>query len=240
MSSYYTESELVDRYKYYIIQLESLLHRGESFIEMGEELPISIHRNDINTLALLEYNDATLTNAGYSREEMDALGVQFFLKHVHPYHIKVTARKVVEAILKEPDRVVGFVEYMHLNANEEEYKPVLTFGKINKNEPESTLMLSLVPQMFYNNKLPSHIEQIVAMDEFKFRHFKQFQQLTAREKQILTLLAKGLNNPRVADRLFISRQTVETHRKHINRKLGIKHYRDVVQYALAFDLITIE
>lgn len=239
MSSYNTESELVDRYKYYIIQLESLIHRGESFIEMGVDLPISIHRNDINTLALLEYNDATLTNSGYSREEMDGLGAKFFLKHVHPYHIKVTARRVVDAIRKEPDKVVGFVEYMHLNANEDEYKPVLTFGKINKNEPKSTLMLSLIPQMFYNNKLPRRIEQIVAMDEFKFRHFKQFQQLTAREKQILKLLAQGLNNPKIADRLFISRQTVETHRKHINRKLGINHYRDLVQYAMAFDLITI-
>lgn len=240
MSSYYTESELVDRYKYYIIQLESLMHRGENFVDLGEELPISIHRNDINSLALLEYNDATLTNSGYSREEMDALGARFFLKHVHPYHIKVTARKVVDAICKEPDRVVGFVEYMHLHAREDEYKPVLTFGKINKNDPETTLMLSLVPQMFYNNKLPRHIEQIVEMDEFKFRHLKQFQQLTAREKQILKLLAQGLNNPKIADRLFISRQTVETHRKHINRKLGINHYRDVMNYALAFDLISID
>lgn len=239
MSSYYTESELVDRYKFYVVQLETLMDKGEKFVDVGKELPVSIHRNDITTLELLEYNDATLTHSGYSREEMDALGARFFLKHVHPYHIKVTARKVVEAIRKKPDRVVGFVEYMHLDANEDEYKPVLTFGKINKNKPDSTLMVSLIPQMFYNNKLPRQIEKVVQMDEFKFRHLKQFQQLTQREKQILTLLAEGLNNPKIADQLFISRQTVETHRKHINRKLNIKHFRDVMSYALAFDLISI-
>lgn len=240
MSSYYTEQELVERFKFYTIELESIFAKGEEFKSVGEKLPISIHRNDTGTLRMLDYNDLTLKYIGYSREELDELGARYFEKHMHPYNREVTTKQVVQAARKDPGKVIGYIEYIHVYAKEEEYKPVLSFTKIGEADPTKTLGLSLIPQMFYNSKMPEKMEQIIEMDEFKFKHFKQFQQLSKREKEILKLLAEGLNNPKIANRLFISRQTVETHRKHINRKLDIKHYRDVMKYALAFDLISIE
>lgn len=239
MSSYYTEEELVERFKFYTLELESIFAEGEDFNTVGEKLPISIHRNDTVTLRMLDYNDLTLKYIGYSREELDELGARYFEKHMHPYNREVTSKQVVQAGRKDPDKVIGYIEYIHVYANEEEYKPVLSFTKIGEADPTKTLGLSMIPQMFYNSKMPQKMERIIEMDEFKFNHFKQFQQLTKREKQILKLLAEGQNNPNIANRLFISRQTVETHRKHINRKLDIKHFRDVLQYALAFDLISI-
>lgn len=239
MSSYYTEEELVERFKFYTLELESIFANGEDFNTICEKLPISIHRNDTATLRMLDYNDLTLKYIGYSREELDDLGARYFEKHMHPYNREVTTKQVVMAARKDPGKVIGYIEYIHVYANEEEFKPVLSFTKIGEADPTKTLGLSMIPQMFYNCKMPEKMERIIEMDEFKFNHFKQFQKLTKREKQILKLLAEGQNNPKIANRLYISRQTVETHRKHINRKLGIKHYRDVMKYALAFDLISI-
>lgn len=238
--TYLTEEELVDRYKFYIVQLESLLKdKKEIFKELGENFPVSIHKNNPSDLRLLDYNDFTLKIAGYSREELEKLGPRYITKHMHPHSIKVIATKVVNSLSINPGKIIGFIQYLHVYGNEEEYQPILTFSKTDKNNSNGALCISLTSQMFYNKKMPKKIEQVIEMDEFKFKHFKHFQQLTEREKEILKLLAEGLNNPKIADRLFISRQTVETHRKHINRKLGIKHYRDVVQYALAFDLVKI-
>lgn len=237
--SYLTENELIDRCKFYTIQLESLLKNEEEFKDVGKSFPISIHKNNPSDLRLLDYNDFTLKIAGYSREELQELGPEFITKHMHPYSINVIATKVVNSLLKNPGKIIGFIQYLHVYGNEKEYQPILTFSKTDKNNSDGTLCISLTSQMFYNEEMPKKIEQIIEMDEFKFKYFKQFQLLTEREKQILTLLAEGLNNPRIADRLFISRQTVETHRKNINRKLGIKHYRDVVQFALAYDLVKI-
>ena len=45
--------------------------------------------------------------------------------------------------------------------------------------------------------------------------------LTVREKQILTLIAKGLSNRDISDHLFISESTVENHIHNIFRKLGV-------------------
>lgn len=237
--SYLTEQELIERYKFYTIQLESLLKKEEEFKDVGERFPIGIHKNNPSDLRLLDYNDFTLKIAGYSREELQELGPQYIIKHMHPYSIKVIATKVVNSLLENPGKIIGFIQYLHIYGNEKEYQPILTFSKTDKNNSDGTLCISLTSQMFYNEKMPKKIERIIEMDEFKLKHFKQFQQLTQREKQILTLLAEGLNNPKIAERLFISRQTVETHRKNINRKLGIKHYRDLMKYALAFDLVEI-
>ena len=44
--------------------------------------------------------------------------------------------------------------------------------------------------------------------------------LTSREAEIVTLIAKEYSNAKIAEELFISEHTVETHRKNINNKLG--------------------
>ena len=48
-----------------------------------------------------------------------------------------------------------------------------------------------------------------------------WESLTAKELEVVELIADGLSNPEIADRLFISRRTVETHLAHIFRKLTI-------------------
>ena len=72
---------------------------------------------------------------------------------------------------------------------------------------------------------------------FLEKHRTQFNQLTAREREILALVASGYNNPKIAKRLFISRNTVEQHRKNINRKLATNQLHVMIQYAQAFGLL---
>jgi DNA-binding NarL/FixJ family response regulator len=61
--------------------------------------------------------------------------------------------------------------------------------------------------------------------------------LTLREKEILKLIAREYSNHKIAEELFISERTVETHRKNIFRKTSTKSIVGLIKYAYENDLI---
>jgi DNA-binding NarL/FixJ family response regulator len=60
--------------------------------------------------------------------------------------------------------------------------------------------------------------------------------LTAREQEVLSLLAEGLANKQVARKLGISVRTAETHREHLSRKLGLNSVSGLTKYAIQHGL----
>jgi DNA-binding NarL/FixJ family response regulator len=61
--------------------------------------------------------------------------------------------------------------------------------------------------------------------------------LTKREQQVMTLIAAGKSNTEVANELFISTKTVNTHKGHILEKLGLKNTAELVKYAIRNNII---
>jgi two-component system response regulator NreC len=62
--------------------------------------------------------------------------------------------------------------------------------------------------------------------------------LSDRELEILRLIALGFTNSQVAEELFLSVRTVETHRAHIQQKLGLSDRAELVRYALDRKLVS--
>jgi DNA-binding NarL/FixJ family response regulator len=67
-----------------------------------------------------------------------------------------------------------------------------------------------------------------------------FDQLTAREREILRLIAEGLSSKEIATRLFISAKTVMGHRTKMMEKLGLHNRALLVKYAMKKGLLAIE
>lgn len=82
------------------------------------------------------------------------------------------------------------------------------------------------------------LEQISGLQRFKKKKRDRFEELTAREIEVLSLVAEGLKNPAIAKELDISRATVQNHRASVRDKLNLDHQTDYIKYALAYDLIT--
>ena len=65
-------------------------------------------------------------------------------------------------------------------------------------------------------------------------------QITAREQEVLKLIADGCSNKEIAKRLGISVRTVETHRRNITEKLNIKTVAGLIKYSIANNLTKIK
>ena len=73
--------------------------------------------------------------------------------------------------------------------------------------------------------------------EYHRNHIELHEDLTARERDILGLLAKGYENQRIADELFISLKTVKTHVSNILSKLEVSDRTHAFVYAFQHHLV---
>lgn len=62
--------------------------------------------------------------------------------------------------------------------------------------------------------------------------------ISDRENEIITLIAEGHTNEEIAEFLFLSKHTVNTHRKNIMGKLGVKNTAGIVMYAVKMNLVS--
>ncbi|PYI52537.1 response regulator transcription factor [Paenibacillus flagellatus] len=71
-------------------------------------------------------------------------------------------------------------------------------------------------------------------------HAGTYESLSEREKEVLAWTAKGYSNKEIAEQLFISVKTVETHKSNLMEKLGLKTRPELVKYALKKGLLQFE
>lgn len=67
-----------------------------------------------------------------------------------------------------------------------------------------------------------------------------YDELTPREREVLILIAEGLTNAEIAEKLVISPKTVDSHRENIMRKLNMHSRIDLVKYAIRKGLIELD
>lgn len=61
--------------------------------------------------------------------------------------------------------------------------------------------------------------------------------LTEREQEILNLISLGLESSEIAEKLFISKHTVKTHRKNLMKKIGVTNGAELMRYAILSQLM---
>ncbi|MEX2477892.1 MAG: helix-turn-helix transcriptional regulator [Gracilimonas sp.] len=233
--AYLTDKELTERFEFYTLQVEDQLLKGEGFKAVVEKVPFAVHLNNAKTLEMMHVNDKLTEVTGFHENEIQEMGTEYLENYLHPETLANISKFLppIYSDMKKQD-AFPFIQYVRQNKYAD-FTPFITFTKSTTYGSNLVICLSLKPGDFEN--MSPKMEQIVEMDSFKLKHFKRFQQLSKREVEVLTLLAKGNNNPKIAKELYLSRHTVETHRKNIKRKLDLQNFRDLMRYAIAFDLV---
>ncbi|MEN8116532.1 MAG: response regulator transcription factor [Bacteroidota bacterium] len=98
---------------------------------------------------------------------------------------------------------------------------------VNKEELVTAIQTLVSGKRYFSKNLPVDIKAW-----FQSENGKNKITLTRREKEILQLIAKGRTTMQIAQQLKLSKFTIDTHRKNIHKKLGIKSNAGLVKYAL--------
>lgn len=94
---------------------------------------------------------------------------------------------------------------------------------------------------FFNDAIMKLVfEDFYTHEKLKSTDKKLPNDLTKREHEILGLVASGKTNKELAEALFISIKTVETHKTHILEKLGLRNTTELVKYAIKNKIISID
>jgi DNA-binding CsgD family transcriptional regulator len=99
------------------------------------------------------------------------------------------------------------------------------------------LLLTLAQAIDPASHITHKVQRLLDENTFLRTHCTRFATLTAREREVLRAVVLGESAPEIAQRLFISPQTAETHRRNLRRKLQTESAFELGQYARAFDLI---
>ena len=66
-------------------------------------------------------------------------------------------------------------------------------------------------------------------------HAPELPRLSVRQLEVLKLLAEGLTTAEIGQRLFISSETVKSHRRNLMRRLGLRNKAELLRYVIAYE-----
>lgn len=117
-------------------------------------------------------------------------------------------------------------------------------GYLPKDISKETLLESIRTvykgERYFNDAIKKLIfEDFYTVEKLKNPKKTLPNQLTRREMEVLALVASGKPNKDIAEALFISVKTVETHKTHILIKLGLNNNSELIRYAVKNNIISI-
>ena len=132
----------------------------------------------------------------------------------------------------------------HARAHSPKAKIVLLSGEVNNSDVVANTQ-GLVDGYLGKDIDPETLKaklnalfDINGYDEDKQYRIRAKADLSAREIEIIQLCASGMSAQQIADRLGLSRRTVEVHKSHIFEKLDLKTTADLVKYAYEAGLVS--
>ena len=100
-------------------------------------------------------------------------------------------------------------------------------GYVNKSVDPDALLAAIRAVSRGEQVIPPGVEELLAQGDGH-----PASALTAREQQVMEMIARGMNNREIAEQLEISIKTVDTHRGHVLKKLGLRNNSELTRFAV--------
>ena len=128
-------------------------------------------------------------------------------------------------------RIVGLSSFNQFSFIEKMLQNGAT-GYVLKNATKEELMEAIDTVLYGKTYISAAVETTISIN----KNIKT-PLITRREKEVLLLIAEGLTNGEIADTLFVSITTVDTHRKNLLAKFEVKNTAALIRMATKYQLI---
>ncbi|MBI5541585.1 MAG: response regulator transcription factor [Bacteroidia bacterium] len=208
---------IVDDHQMFIDGLKSLLRKQETFVVVAEAL------NGQSALDIIEKEKIDIILSDISMPLMTGIELTKIVKSKHP------EIKVIVISMHNDSSVVSEI----INSEAE--------GYILKNTGKKELFEALTKVAnngtYYSSDVLSVMMQTMKVDK---KSTDEMKHLSEREIEILKLIVEEFSSEQIAEKLFISKRTVDTHRINILSKTNSKTLVGLIKYAVRNNLISIK
>lgn len=199
--------------------LESVLHH----------VPAMIYSYDNNNKAVTWCNERLAETVGFSSDEMTGMGMEFFQNIMHPDDFKLAA-VAQQSFFNNKAQFGGLARIR--KKGEIDYRWLLGLEVPFTHDKNGRVVEIICAFLDLTNAIDTNAQLSEALSAIMRRQNETlFNKLTPREKDVLGMAVKGLNNKEIAHSLNLSRYTVETHRKNIRLKLKVRNTSELVAIA---------
>jgi len=176
---------------------------------------------------------------GITNEEIVAMGTEYHQRYFNPEESKQYAPKIIALLERNNDNEIISTFQQVRKVTGQPFSWYITGSKIILKDKHGAPLLLMAAAIAVDSlhELAQKALRVLDENEFMKSNYHLFEKLTKREIEILKMIAKGTTNEKISQKLFISEETVATHRKNIKRKLNCKTTVDCSRFAAAFDLI---
>ncbi len=192
-----------------------------SLLEDEENLEIvDTAKNGNGVLQILSNTKIDLVITDISMPEMNGIALNNEIKKKH-----TQVKTLVLSMHKQSDLIAKLIKN---GAN----------GYLLKNADKKELLQAINSIMRGENYFSPEVKEAYMQSMFSPKATRKAEaKLSRREKEVITLIAQEMTTNEIAEKLFISQHTVETHRKNILRKLDARNTAGLVKYAIQQGLV---
>ncbi|TXK52180.1 PAS domain-containing protein [Pontibacter qinzhouensis] len=202
-----------------------------SFLErVVHELPANIYISDLDE-GVVWCNRTNEETLGYSLSEIIEMGGFNYLKEiVHPDDQTVPENSLAHYRHFSGAEYGGIFRARH--KQEQEYKWYTGWAKSFSRKENGEVKDILCVDVDLSSRMDTEEQLVAALkDNLKNKNKLLIKNLRKREVQVLNMICMGMSTRAIAEQLFLSYHTVETHRKNIQRKLGTNNVAEMVVLA---------
>lgn len=208
---------------------EQLRTRVQRLEDILHHVPAMLYTSDNTQKRVNWCNQGMIDATGFSLEEMAGMGMGFFREIMHPDDFELAA--IAQQSFKDNKNLFGGVTRIRKRGQDDWRWLVGLAIPFTRDEDGGVkevvcAFLDLSVAIDTNEQLAEAMREVL-----RRQNENLLNKLTAREKDVLELAVRGLNNKEIAQTLNLSRYTVETHRKNIRLKLKVRNTTELIALA---------